>query len=186
MRKFFAVALELKLMADVGLVGFPNAGKSTLISAISNARPKIADYPFTTKTPYLGVVRHKGKSFTVADIPGLIEGAHKGSGLGIKFLKHVERTKSIVHLIDVLNPEYNDPMEMYKVIRNELKSYSEKLAHLPEIVALTKTDIPEVEEKAKKFQKEISKKCRNVVLISAAARKGLDELLDVVIGEMKK
>lgn len=176
--------LELKLMADVGLVGFPNAGKSTLISSISNARPKIADYPFTTKTPYLGVVRHKGRNFTVADIPGLIKDAHKGIGLGIKFLKHVERTKIIVHLIDVLNPEYKDPMEIYSIIRGELKNYGAKLVNLPEIVALTKIDIPEAEDKAVKFQKEISKKCDNVVLISAVARKGLDKLLDKIIGEI--
>ncbi len=180
------VHLELKLLADVGLVGFPNAGKSTLITVISNARPKIADYPFTTKVPYLGVVKHKGVSFTMADIPGLIEGAHVGAGLGIRFLKHIERTRIIVHLIDVANPEIKDPMKAYSVIRNELKSYSDHLANLPEIVVLTKTDIPDINKKAVKFEKEIKKKAKDVVLISAVARKGLSELLDKVLRHLKK
>ncbi|PIR17115.1 MAG: GTPase ObgE [Deltaproteobacteria bacterium CG11_big_fil_rev_8_21_14_0_20_49_13] len=180
------LSLELKLLADVGLVGFPNAGKSTLISAVSNARPKIADYPFTTKTPYLGVVRHKGKSFTVADIPGLIEGAHKGMGLGIRFLKHVERTRLIVHLIDVTNPEVPDPMEAYKIIRHELKNYSEGLEKTREIIAVTKIDIPEVLPLADKFKKEISKKGKNVVEISAVAHKHLDKLLDMIIHSLNE
>lgn len=180
------VHLELKLMADVGLVGFPNAGKSTLITVISNARPEIADYPFTTKVPYLGVVQHKGVNFTVADIPGLIEGAHMGAGLGHRFLKHIERTRMIVHLIDVGNPEIKDPMKAYSVIRNELKSYSEHLENLPEIVVLTKSDIPDINKKAVKFQKEIKKKVHDVVLISAVARKNLAELMDKVVQNLKK
>lgn len=180
------IHLELKLLADVGLVGFPNAGKSTLISAISNARPKIADYPFTTKVPYLGVVSHKGVSFTVADIPGLIEGAHKGSGLGIQFLRHIERTRMIVHLIDVLNPIEPDPLKMYSIIRNELKSYSAKLAALPEVIVLTKSDLPDVQQSAGEFAKKVSKKAKRIVVISAVAKTGLDKLLDEVIRGLRR
>jgi len=175
------IHLELKLLADIGLVGLPNAGKSTLISSISNARPKVADYPFTTKVPVLGLVKHKGRSFTVADIPGLIEGAHEGAGLGIQFLKHVERTRVLVHLIDVLDPIYNDPMKSYAVIRGELKQYSPNLAKLPEILVLTKSDIDEAKPVAEKFQKEIAKKTKDVVVISAAARINLNKLLDKIM-----
>jgi GTP-binding protein len=175
------IHLELKLLADVGLVGLPNAGKSTLISAISNARPKIADYPFTTKVPFLGMVRYKGIGFTVADIPGLIEGAHKGLGLGLQFLRHIERTRVIIHLLDVQNPMHNDPKKAYTVIRNELKKYSSELAELPEIVALTKSDIPETRKKALKFQKEIAKSGKPVVVISAMARLELNGVLDKIL-----
>lgn len=168
------IHLELKLLADVGLVGLPNAGKSTLISAISNARPKIAAYPFTTRVPYLGVVKHKGRSFTVADIPGLIEGAHKGQGLGIKFLRHIERTRMIVHLIDVTDPLYNNPLKSYRVIREELSRYSPKLAKLPEIIVLTKMDIPSIAVAAKEFHKK-------AISISAATRQGLGSLLDDIV-----
>ncbi len=182
----FLLQLELKLLADVGLIGLPNAGKSTLISAISNARPKIADYPFTTKVPSLGVVRHRNKSFTAADIPGLIEGAHEGMGLGIQFLRHVERTRILVHLIDVTNCEYEDPMDAYNVIRKELKSYSEALAALPEVIALTKMDVTEAQEKGAVFQKQLSKKKKNAILISAATGKGLTGLLDEIIKHIKK
>lgn len=170
--------LELKLLADVGLVGLPNAGKSTLISSISNARPKIADYPFTTKVPNLGMVRYKGKSFTVADIPGLIEGAHEGAGLGIRFLKHIERTKIIVHLIDVLNPMCPDPQKAYNTIHKEIESYSPEMAKLPEIIVFSKMDITEVAEIAKKT------KMRGKLLISAASREGLDKLLDGIISKL--
>lgn len=180
------IHLELKLLADVGLVGFPNAGKSTLITAISNARPKIADYPFTTKVPYLGVVSHKGVGFTVADIPGLIEGAHKGSGLGTQFLRHIERTRMIVHLIDIVNPIEPDPLKMYSIIRNELKNYSSKLAALPEVVAVTKSDLYDVQKKAEKFVKKISKETKKVVIISSVAKTGLNKLLDEVIKGLKK
>lgn len=165
------IKLELKLLADVGLVGLPNAGKSTLISAISNARPKIAAYPFTTKVPFLGVVSHKGKNFTVADIPGIIEGAHKGVGLGIQFLRHIERTKMIVHLIDASS--HIDLAQAYSIIRSELKEYSSDLAKLPEIVTLTKMDIPGTAVAAKKFKKAVP--------ISAVARKGLNVLLDKIL-----
>lgn len=175
------IHLELKLLADIGLVGLPNAGKSTLIGSISNAKPKVADYPFTTRIPVLGLVRHKGKTFTVADIPGLIEGAHKGTGLGIQFLKHIERTRVLVHLIDVLDPTHNDPAKSYSVIRNELKQYSSHLAKLPEIVVLTKSDVEGAKDVAEKFQKEIAKKVQDVVVISAAARTNLNKLLDKIM-----
>ena len=134
--------LELKLLADVGLVGFPNAGKSTLISRISAARPKIADYPFTTLEPNLGVVQLPDyRSFVVADIPGLIEGAHLGAGLGIQFLRHIERTRLLVHLVDVSETSGRDPVQDFETIMTELASFSEELAHKPMIVVATKMDV---------------------------------------------
>ncbi len=144
------IELELKLLADVGLVGFPNAGKSTLISKISAARPKIADYPFTTLIPNLGIVRYKEfKSFTVADIPGLIEGAHQGKGLGIQFLRHIERTKALVFLIECTS---EDIKREYQVLLNELKSFNPTLLGKPRIIAITKMDIAE-EEIQKKLKR---------------------------------
>jgi len=175
------VKLELKLLADVGLVGLPNAGKSSLISAISNARPKVADYPFTTKIPCLGLVRHKGKSFTVADIPGLIEGAHEGLGLGIRFLKHVERTRIIIHVIDCASNLKIDPLASFNIIKKELKEYSERLGRLPEVVALNKIDIPEGRENAVAFKSRLQKHAKDVVLISAVTKEGLGGLMDRVI-----
>src|SRR5471032_3340570 len=134
--------LELKLLADVGLVGFPNAGKSTLISRISAARPKIADYPFTTLEPYLGVVQLENfRSFVVADIPGLIEGAHLGHGLGHEFLRHIERTRLLIHLVDALPIDGSDPVANYRAIRGELEQYSPALANRPEVLVLTKMDL---------------------------------------------
>ncbi len=133
--------LELKLLADVGLVGFPNAGKSTLISRISAARPKIADYPFTTLEPNLGVVSVGDQSFVVADIPGLIEGAHLGHGLGINFLRHVERTRLLVHLVDVSEYSGRDPVHDFEVIMKELESFSDQLAHKPMFVVASKIDV---------------------------------------------
>lgn len=134
------IRLELKSIADVGLVGFPNAGKSTLLSVVSAARPKIAEYPFTTLEPNLGVVSIAGRSFVMADIPGLIEGAHQGQGLGHEFLRHVERTRVLIHVVDAAGTEGRDPLEDIKVINNELRSYSPILASRPQIIALNKVD----------------------------------------------
>lgn len=171
--------LELKLLADVGLVGLPNAGKSTLISAVSNAKPKVADYPFTTKVPCLGLVHLRDrKSFVMADIPGLIEGAHNGAGMGIQFLRHIERTRVILHLIDITDPLYPDPAESYAAIRRELELYNPDFANRPEIVVLTKMDLSEVRDKQKAVAKAISKKGkRKVLAVSAASRVGMKELL---------
>ncbi|MGA2666985.1 MAG: GTPase ObgE [Patescibacteria group bacterium] len=166
--------LELKLIADVGLIGLPNAGKSTLLSVISNARPKIADYPFTTLEPNLGVARYHDKEFVVADIPGLIEGASQGKGLGVKFLKHIERTKILIHLIDInsINIEKD-----YRVIREELKAWSENLSVKKEIIVLNKADtIPQKD--AQKIARKLSKKlAKPVQIISAVSGAGIKELL---------
>src|SRR5205823_1569831 len=139
------IQLELKLIADVGLVGLPNAGKSTLLSVISHAKPKIADYPFTTLEPQLGVVQREDVDFVVADIPGLIEGAHTGAGLGHEFLRHVERTRLLVHLVDG-SGQAGDPLQAYRQIRSELSAYAERLASVPEIVVVTKQDLPDAQE----------------------------------------
>ena len=171
------ILLELKLLADVGLIGFPNAGKSTLLSVISKARPKIADYPFTTKNPVLGVVSYYDKNFTVADLPGLIEGASEGVGLGIRFLKHVERTRVFLHLIDVLDPTHPDPVEAYSLIRKELEAFNPDFLNRPEIIVLSKADRPEALELIEKTKKYFQKKKKKVFIISAAASKGLDDLL---------
>lgn len=171
------VLLELKLLADVGLIGFPNAGKSTLLAAISAAKPKIADYPFTTKTPVLGVVSYKEKSFTAADLPGLIEGASEGVGLGIRFLKHIEKTRVFLHLIALDGPEHPDPLESYKTIRNELEAYSRDFLKRPEIVVLTKADLTNVQENLAAAKKALKKTKRKVLSISAATHEGIEALL---------
>ncbi len=171
------ILLELKLLADVGLIGFPNAGKSTLLSAISKARPKIADYPFTTKNPVLGVVSYKGKSFTAADMPGLIEGASRGAGLGIQFLKHIERTRVVLHLIDPSDPEHPDPIRAYEAIRSELEGYDPSFLTRPELVVLTKTDLPEVRKVLAKTVQAFKRQGKKVLSVSAARHEGLELLL---------
>lgn len=169
------VKLELKLLADVGIIGLPNAGKSTLISVISSACPKIANYPFTTLTPNLGVVQtESGEPFVVADIPGLIAGAHKGAGLGIRFLRHIERTHILVHLIDVSAIELNDPLRVYKTINQELAMYSKKLTQKPQLVVLNKLDLPGTDKAANMFQSAL--KDQKVTLISAITGRGIEEL----------
>lgn len=175
--------MELKLLADVGLVGFPNAGKSTLISRISAARPKIADYPFTTLEPNLGVVRMPDdRTFVVADIPGLIEGAHQGVGLGIQFLRHVERTKVLVHLVDVSEFTTRDPVDDFKIILKELGSYSENLVAKPMIVVATKMDIVQDKSRVTRLQRAAARRKMPFLKISAVTGEGLQELL-FAIGE---
>ena len=176
----FEARLELKLIADVGLVGFPNAGKSTFLSVVSNARPEIADYAFTTLTPNLGVADIDDTSLLVADIPGLIEGASEGKGLGDAFLKHVERTAVILHLVDAYS---NDPGEAYMVIRNELRNYSESLAALPEVVVLSKVD--GLDEEMIQLQIDTIKKVADadtvVLAMSSVAHKGVSEVLRALV-----
>ena len=170
--------LELKLLADVGIIGFPNAGKSTLISRISAARPKIADYPFTTLIPNLGVVSYnEGKTFVVADIPGLIKGAHEGTGLGIKFLRHIERTKVLIHLLDLSPLTERDPIEDYHQMNGELKAYSADLIKKPQIIAPNKIDITEAREKLKKIKTYFNKLGIEVFPISSATGEGLQVLI---------
>ena len=170
------VILELKTIADVGLIGFPNAGKSTLLSVISAAKPKIADYPFTTLNPNLGVVRMDGDSFVAADIPGLIEGASEGTGLGHSFLRHIERTRVLVHLVDVSGISGRDPVEDYVKIRKELAAYSEKLARKPEIVVANKIDVTGAENNARRLEESLGGLCA-FYAISAAAHQGVKELV---------
>ncbi len=178
--QFLKLKLELKLLADVGIIGLPNAGKSTLISVISSATPKIADYPFTTLTPTLGVVQAGwGEPFVVADIPGLIEGAHKGVGLGTRFLRHIERTRVLVHLIDVSTIDPQNPLAAYETINRELANYSPQLTEKPQIVVLNKMDLSGTKEAARAFQAAV--KDRGVLQISAVTRKGVDELTSMMI-----
>lgn len=178
------IILELKLIADVGLVGFPNAGKSTLISKISAARPKIADYPFTTLAPNLGIVKYKEyKSFTVADIPGIIEGAHEGKGLGLKFLKHIERTRILLFLIDIATDNYQ---EDYDILFNELKSYSKKLAEKKKIVSLSKADLAGNREIKKITNKKLKNSDSTILVFSSATGQGIQELLDYLWQELSE
>ncbi len=173
--------LELRLLADVGLVGFPNAGKSTLISAVSAARPRIADYPFTTLTPNLGVVRYsEEKSFVMADIPGLIEGAHKGHGLGIRFLRHLSRTSVLVHLLDISDPE-RDPLQDYDVINYELACFGDELGTRQQILVITKLDLPTTRERLPEVQHTFAQRGIQALAISAATREGLRALLDRIM-----
>ena len=168
------VLLELKLIADVGIIGYPNAGKSTLISKVSSARPKIANYPFTTKEPVLGVVRvYEDRSFVMADIPGLIEGAHKGRGLGDRFLRHIERTRLLVHLVDISGQEGRLPWSDYASVIKELKSYSKELASKPQIIVLNKIDSPGAQDNVKAFRKKVKKKAYPISALNGEGVGGL-------------
>lgn len=181
------VLLELKLLADVGLIGYPSVGKSTILSVVSAAKPKIADYHFTTLVPNLGVVsQDAGSSFVIADIPGLIEGAHEGVGLGHEFLKHVERTKLLVHVVDMGSTEGRDPIEDFRVINEELKEYNPRLAEKSQVIAANKMDVPGAEENLEAFKKRIEPLGYRIFPISAATNKGLKELMSYVGERLKE
>ena len=172
------VILELKVIADVGLVGMPNAGKSTLLSRLSRARPQIADYPFTTKFPNLGLVNaDMDRSFVLADIPGLIEGASEGVGLGHDFLRHIMRAGILVHLVEPEPTDGSDPIENYHVIRGELEQYSDELASRPEILVVSKSELPQASETRELLAKSTQK---DVLLISAVTGAGLNQLIHQV------
>lgn len=171
------IVLELKLLADVGLIGFPNVGKSTILSTVSAAKPKIANYHFTTLKPNLGVVRvAEEKSFVIADIPGLIEGAHEGLGLGHNFLKHIERTRVLVHVLDASGSEDRDPIEDFYKINNELSQYNIKLGDKPQIIVANKMDIPEAIEGLERIKKEFEPKGYKIYSVSAATLEGIESL----------
>jgi len=171
--------VELKLLADVGIIGFPNAGKSTLISKISNSRPKIAEYPFTTLVPNLGVVQAGDyRSFVAADIPGLIEGAHTGKGLGTRFLKHTERSRLLLHLIDFSLENERDPIADYQTIQNELKCFSEDLFRKPQLLVASKVDHPEAEKKFADYKARLTELNAVVLPISSITGKGLNDLIN--------
>lgn len=179
--------MELKLLADVGIIGFPNAGKSTLISHISAARPKIADYPFTTLAPHLGVVKFGDfGGFVVADIPGLIEGAHEGKGLGIKFLKHIERTRLFIHVLDLSPMTGREPQKDFEAVNRELEAFNSELSRRPQVVALNKVDLTEAKEKLPELLKFFGSLGIKVFPISAATGEGLTELVNHVGQEVGK
>jgi GTP-binding protein len=174
------IVLELKVIADAGLIGLPNAGKSTLLSRLSRAQPEISDYPFTTKHPNLGMVGIGGeRAFVLADLPGLIEGAHNGVGLGHEFLRHVERTRVLVHLVEPLPPDGSDPLENYRLVRRELELYSRDLAEKPEVVAVSKAELTGSEEVRARLEKELG---RPVLAVSAVTGQGLARLVGAVAG----
>ena len=175
------IELELKLLADIGIIGFPNAGKSTLISTLSSAKPKIADYPFTTLTPVLGVLElDYGKSVVLADIPGLIEGASKGQGLGHEFLRHIERTKALIHMIDISDFRERDPIEAFNIINRELKEYSPELLKKPQIVVGNKIDILSDKSLIKTLENYFNEKGYPFVPISLATKEGIDKLKEKI------
>lgn len=181
------IALELKLLADVGLLGFPNVGKSTLIASVSAARPKIANYPFTTLVPNLGVVKvDETTSFVMADIPGLIEGAHEGTGLGDRFLRHVERTRLLLHILDCSGVTGRDPLEDFEIINRELRLYSPRLAEVPQVVALNKIDVPGARETAEALLPEFEKRGLKAFIISAATGEGTKPLIYFLAQELEK
>lgn len=185
--KEYAVDLELKTIADVGLIGFPSVGKSKILSVLTSAKPKIAAYHFTTLTPNLGVVKYYDKSFVIADIPGLIEGASEGKGLGHEFLKHIERTKILLHIVDIAGVDGRDPLEDFEIINKELRMYNKEVANSPQIVVLNKIDLlyEENKEKLVEFKEKYSKDYK-IIEFSAALRQGIDELLNTVIDELNK
>ena len=175
------IELELKILADIGIIGFPNAGKSTLISVLSSAKPKIADYPFTTLTPILGVLKlDYDKSVVLADIPGLIEGASEGQGLGHEFLRHIERTKALIHMIDISDFREREPIEAFKIINEELKNYSPELLEKPQIVVGNKIDILSDRNLIKDLENYFNKKGYPFVAISLATKEGIDRLIDKI------
>ena len=180
------VILELKLLADVGLIGFPNVGKSTFLSTVTSATPKIADYHFTTLEPNLGVVKSEyGDSFVIADIPGIIEGASEGTGLGLQFLRHIERTRLLLHVIDVSGIEGRNPVEDFNIINNELKSYSEKLSTRTQIIVASKADLIQDEEQYNELAKLAEEKNMKIFKISSVTGEGVKELLDYVSKTLK-
>ena len=179
------VVLELKTIADVGLVGFPNVGKSTILSRITRAKPKIANYHFTTLSPNLGIAEYYDNQFVVADIPGLIEGASDGAGLGIEFLKHIERTRMLVHVVDISGLEGRDPFDDYLKINKELKNYSPVLAKLKQIVVANKIDVFGADEKLEEFKQKIGRKHR-IITVSAVTGEGLDKLKKVIYDTLVK
>jgi GTP-binding protein len=173
--------LELKLLADVGLIGYPNVGKSTFLSRISSAKPKIADYPFTTLVPNLGVVsREDHRSFVVADIPGLIEGASKGAGLGLTFLRHVERTRLLIHLLDISEEPSRDAIKDFHALNHELKAYHPSLQEKTQLIALNKIDLPSVREKVKDIENQFERMGLRLYLISGQTGEGVRELMETV------
>jgi GTP-binding protein len=175
------LSLELKLLADVGLMGLPNAGKSTLLARISAARPKIASYPFTTLVPQLGIVRLRDeRSCVVADIPGIIEGAHAGKGLGHQFLRHIERTRLLVHLVDMTASEEDDPLLNFDTVNRELRAYASQLADKPQVVVATKMDVPSAKPAWERFQPEIAALGLRVIAISAMTGEGIGTLFDEI------
>jgi GTP-binding protein len=176
--------LELKLLADVGLVGFPNAGKSTLLSMISAAKPKVAPYPFTTLQPNLGVAAVGDYSFVVADIPGLIEGAHRGVGLGFDFLRHVERTRLLIHVVDAAGVDGRDPLDDYHQINAELRLYQPVLAERPQVVALNKADLPEARANIARLRDQLDLPQAQIFTIAAATREGVDALMQHVAAQL--
>ena len=179
------VLLELKTIADVGFVGFPNVGKSTILGKLTNAKPKIANYHFTTLSPNLGVCEYYDNQFIIADIPGLIEGAAEGAGLGVEFLRHIERTRMLVHVIDVSGTEGRDPYDDYLKINAELKKYGKEVSSLKQVVALNKTDVFGAEENVKKIREKLGRKHR-IVEISAITGKNLDELKKAIFDTLSK
>lgn len=172
------IQLELKLLADVGIVGTPNAGKSSLLAAVSAARPKIADYPFTTLEPVLGVVNHKGQSFVMVEIPGLIKGAHTGAGLGHEFLRHVERTRVLIHLVDA---SAEDPVASLRQVDKEMALFDERLAEKPQVIALNKMDMPEARQREPEIRQRLAGEARPVFAVSAATREDIPALMDAIL-----